>query len=226
MFRGNRVGAAAKIGRGCLVVAGAALAFFVLLAVLMALSGPRDTVSVATIPAAPPPQQASPTLPPPPPLPTPSIEPERVPDGPPLIPDGMLEVGTDIAPGVYRVGQYWELQDKHQNTLANDLTQGCPSIVVVTDRHAFLKVQGGAVDATVTRVDPIAEECTSGTFLVGTDIEPGKYKLHPLGGHGYWERINSRLGTIANDLSAGQSIVVVRASDFALKINGGSLERM
>lgn len=145
--------------------------------------------------------------------------------GAPTISDGVYAVGSEFEPGVYRVGKYWATQDKNQNTIKNDITKDCPTIAVVKPSDAYIKIQGGAVDATKTTVDPIEKECTSGTFLVGVDIEPGRYKLES-NSTGYWSRLNSNLGTIANDIGEGQLIVVVRKSDFALKIQGGTLEKM
>ena len=145
---------------------------------------------------------------------------------PNLIEDGVYAVGTEFKPGVYRVGRYWELQDAQQGILDNDMTSGCPTLVVVRPVHAYIKIDGGAIDASLTTVDPIAKRCTSGTFLVGADIQPGRYRLNPTGDMGYWERINANLGTIDNDLGGGQRIVVVRKTDFALKINNAILEAM
>lgn len=153
----------------------------------------------------------------------PAAEPE---DSLPIISDGVYEVGTEIQPGIYRVGQYWERQDKHQNTLANDLSRGCPTLVLVRPTDAYLVVKGGAVSADITTVNPIEKECTAGTFLVGKDIAPGRYKLKPAGRMAYWERMNKRLETIANDIGEGQRILIVRESDFAIKINDAILEPM
>lgn len=150
-------------------------------------------------------------------------EPKR---DPRIISDGTYEVGTEIQPGVYRVGRYWERQDRNQETIQNDLTQGCPSIMVVRASDAYVKIQGEAIPAAISTMDPIASNCSDGSFLVGQDVAPGRYRLRG-SSHVYWERMNRSLDTIANDLGSGQLIVVVRPSDFALKLSGvESMERI
>jgi hypothetical protein len=142
------------------------------------------------------------------------------------IPDGVYEVGAALAPGIYRVGTYWERKDRNQSTLDNDLTQGCPSILIVRPTDAYVEIKGGALEASKIAIDPIERRCTSGTFLVGKDIAPGRYKLRAETNTAYWERLDAKLGTIANDLGSGDRIVVVRAADFAVKTSGATIERM
>lgn len=56
-----------------------------------------------------------------------------------------------------------------------------------------------------------------GTFEVGVDIEPGTYVSEaPSSGSCYWARLSSSTGSsniIDNNISAGQSIVTLSASD-------------
>lgn len=205
------------VKRGCLLVLGAGFLGTVLLIVVAALVGSRDQPQQNAAPGA----IAAAVAPEAAPAPGP-VEPKI--EG--LITSGVYAVGSEVQPGIYRVGQYWELQDADQGTLSNDLTMACPSIVVVPPTAAYLKIQGDAVPALTTKVDPIEQQCEGGTFLVGVDIEPGRYKLTPTSDHGYWERMNNRMGTIANDLGTGQAIVIVKKTDFALKTNGGLLSRM
>ena len=73
--------------------------------------------------------------------------------------------------------------------------------------------------------DPLNPIPGNGVFLVGPDIAPGQYRVNPSGGSAYWARLDANLEIIDNDLQDGQSIVVVDASDFALRING-TLERI
>jgi hypothetical protein len=145
---------------------------------------------------------------------------------PNLIADGTYMVGSEIAPGLYRVGRYWARQDRNQATIDNDLTTGCPTLVNVQATDAYLKITGEAIPANLRVIDPIAEGCSAGTFLVGTDIAPGRYRLKG-SEMVYWARLNNKLGTIDNDITRGQSILVVRAKDFAVKINNvESIERI
>lgn len=65
-----------------------------------------------------------------------------------------------------------------------------------------------------------------GTFLVGTDIEPGTYRS--AGGEGltpcYWARLSSltgELGSISNNhLAEGSTLVTIKASDKAFETRG------
>lgn len=58
-----------------------------------------------------------------------------------------------------------------------------------------------------------------GTHIVGDDIQPGTYKS--AGGQGcYWERNDVSGGIIANDLTDGPAVIVVKASDFSVSVNG------
>ena len=149
-------------------------------------------------------------------------------DEPGVIRDGTYEVGTDIEPGVYRVGRYWARLDRGQNLIDNDLNQGtCPSLVVVRPNDAYVEIKGKAVAMeAAASIDPIEDKCTGGTFLVGKDIAPGRYRIET-SGQGYWARLNAKLGLIDNELSDGQLILVVRPTDFAVKLSGvESMERM
>lgn len=147
---------------------------------------------------------------------------------PNIISDGIYEVGSEFAPGLYRVGQYWERQDSGQGIIANDLTHGgCPTLMLVRQSDSYVKIRGEAIPAHLRTIDPIANECSGGTFLVGPDIAPGRYRIKSGGRPAYWERLNSKLETIDNELGNGQLILVVRSRDFAVKLSGvGSIERM
>lgn len=67
----------------------------------------------------------------------------------------------------------------------------------------------------------------SGTYLVGTDIQPGTYKTAgPSGRTGlcYWERSSGSSGDagsiIANDALTGQGVVTIKKSDAVFKSQG------
>jgi hypothetical protein len=65
-----------------------------------------------------------------------------------------------------------------------------------------------------------------GTWLVGADIAPGRYRATvPAGGHCYWARLRNTTGgsdsIIANDLKdKGQSVVTILKSDNAFETSG------
>lgn len=79
--------------------------------------------------------------------------------------------------------------------------------------------------APVTTTAPEPEGITEGTYEVGTDIAPGKYKTagpDRSGGHCYYARLNADDGfnIIDNDLKQGQMTVTIKASDAEFETNG------
>jgi len=66
-----------------------------------------------------------------------------------------------------------------------------------------------------------------GTYLVGTDVKAGTYRsATPSSGNCYWARLSNTDGTgdtsgiLANNNSAGSSIVTIKASDKAFNTSG------
>lgn len=58
-----------------------------------------------------------------------------------------------------------------------------------------------------------------GTFVVGEDLQPGTYKSAG-GDNCYWARLGSGgADIIDNNIGAGQAVVTVRPSDFALEVS-------
>jgi hypothetical protein len=140
----------------------------------------------------------------------------------PTISGGVYVVGTDIQPGVFRVGGYWARLDAAQEIIDNGLTDNCPNIMVVQPTDAYVEISGGALRIEDSfPIDPIAEGCTDGVFLVNLDVQPGRYSVTGgTGGSSYWARLDGTLDIIDNDLGEGTRIVIVDATDFALEING------
>jgi hypothetical protein len=130
-------------------------------------------------------------------------------------------VGTEFAPGAYRVLGYWARLDENQEIIDNDITDDCPSIAVVHDTDAYIEINGAATPIQLDHpLDPVARGCEDGVFLVGLDIQPGQYRVLPRSTGSYWARLDGDLEIIDNDISDGQLIVNVRQGDFALKIDG------
>jgi len=76
-------------------------------------------------------------------------------------------------------------------------------------------------------VDPLLAGYTDGTYLVGIDLEPGRYRLTPLEGEiGYWARLGEGWDILDNDLGDGQLIAVIRSTDWAFEISNGTLEKI
>jgi hypothetical protein len=90
-------------------------------------------------------------------------------------------------------------------------------------------VAGESTPAKVRKVTPPADlnAVGSGTYEVGSDIRPGKYKTAGPDGSGggcYWSRLKDLDGgvdsIVANDILQGPGVVVVKRSDAAFETNG------
>lgn len=61
---------------------------------------------------------------------------------------------------------------------------------------------------------------TDGTYLVGTEIQPGTYRAQPVSSC-YWERLSGLSGAssdiITNEFTKGQALVTILESDMAFK---------
>jgi hypothetical protein len=170
------------------------------------------------------------------PLPTETSIPTNTPD-PNLISSGTYIVNVDIQAGIYKglAGEgltsscYWErlkdLTGNFDSILANDNGIGQYYIEVQSTDYALKTA------CQLTRLSSIPAHSgeyplaiSSGTYLIGSDIQPGTYKGQ--GGNDitsscYWERLRSVSGgldsILANDNGTGQYYVQVLPSDFALK---------
>jgi hypothetical protein len=164
-----------------------------------------------------------------PPVPTNTINPN-------LIEPGTYIVGTDIKPGYYYglagidFGDscYWErLKDLSGNLdsiLANNNASG-QFYIEVLESDSALKT-----DCQLTYLSSLPEPVTEfpqnikpGIYLVGIEIQPGKYKGQAgtdITESCYWERLKDLKGSLnsilANDNAQGQYYVQVSPNDFAL----------
>src|SRR5690606_18174563 len=96
----------------------------------------------------------------------------------PIIESGTYVVPDDFAPGVYRVEGYWARLDEGQEIIDNDIVDDGLSLMNVAPTDAYIEINGAAIAlADAPSVDPIAEGFTDGTYIVGTDIAPGRYNV-------------------------------------------------
>jgi len=166
------------------------------------------------------------------PSPTPTPEPEG------LMKPGIHIVGVDIQPGIY-VGQageglfgscYWArlsgLTGGLEDILANDNAQGLFYVeVLATDKAFETKCELLPIDQVPARGEFLTT-LTTGTYLVGRDIEPGIYRGQVGDNEScYWARLSGVTGElediIANDNAIGQFYVEVLPTDFALEVHCG-----
>ncbi|MBB2890803.1 hypothetical protein [Flexivirga oryzae] len=104
-----------------------------------------------------------------------------------------------------------------------------PASAVTTTVHApavTKTVHAPAVTKTVTTTPkPKATIPGDGTYQVGTDIQPGTYVSGtPDSGNCYWARLKGTSGSfsdiIANNNSAGQSVVTIAPTDKVFETSG------
>jgi hypothetical protein len=178
--------------------------------------------------------EPEPTEVPPTPTPTP-VPPTPTPEIEGLVPEGTSLVGTDIEPGIY-VGLagdslmsscYWErlnaLSGDLDAIIANGNSSGMFYVEVLeTDRALTTDCELLPIDAVPAPEEPLTE-ITTGTYIVGRDIEAGTWRGQASDGTCYWERQSCVLGTfdciIANGNAEGQFFVEVAPSDFSLQVD-------
>jgi hypothetical protein len=91
----------------------------------------------------------------------------------------------------------------------------------VAPTDAYVEINGSAIAlADLPHVDPIAEGWTDGTYLVGTDIAPGRYNITSAGSSAYFARLDTNLEIIDNNISEGNVIAVAEPGDWALSYTG------
>lgn len=111
--------------------------------------------------------------------------------------------------------------DASQEIIDNDLVSDGLGLMEVLASDAYVEINGEATLASdFGPFDPIAEGVTDGTYLVGTDIQPGEYRVRPVDGTSYWARLAEGSEIIDNGLSEGQLIVVIQPDDWAFTFTG------
>lgn len=139
-----------------------------------------------------------------------------------VIGPGTWIVGSEIAPGTYRVAGYWARLDSRQGIIANDSVMGSGlSLMEVRASDAYVEISGEAVELSqMPSVDPMASDMRAGTYLVGVDVAPGRYRVSGEGSLAYAARLDRNLGIIQNEANQGSVLIHVTPSDFALQFSG------
>jgi hypothetical protein len=93
------------------------------------------------------------------------------------------------------------------------------------DREAALVTRDAAVaarEAAVTTVEAAVAANTipgDGTYIVGTDVQPGTYRSEG-GSSCYWARLNATGDDIIdNNLASGPAVLTIQAGDGLIKVN-------
>jgi hypothetical protein len=138
-----------------------------------------------------------------------------------VISAGTYIVGSELPAGTYRVAGYWARLDANQAIIDNDLVgDNGFTVVNVQPTDAYLKISGDALAIVDSQpIDPVAKGLEEGTYLVGYDIQPGRYRVTKAEG-AYVARLDNKGNIIDNDLNDGSVLVVVRPTDWALKFSG------
>jgi hypothetical protein len=149
--------------------------------------------------------------------------------------DGTFDVGVDIKPGTYRLREpascYWARLKGFDGTLddiiANELVDDAYSVVTIKSTDAGFEADGcGEWSSDLSKVTDSKSSITvDGTYIVGTDISPGKWKSSGGGDSCYWARLSAFTGTlgaiIANHLGGGgATIVTIRSTDKGFSTEG------
>ena len=144
----------------------------------------------------------------------------------PFIRTGTYAVPDEVAPGTYRHwGNAAVRLDENMEIIEHYLVANPGfGIVIVQPTDSFISVGDWiiTVDDFGRPIDPIAEGLIAGVYLVGYDLEPGRYEVLP-GDHPedpYWARLDDAMEIIDSGTGVGIQEVIVEASDFALEFKG------
>lgn len=145
---------------------------------------------------------------------------------------GTHAVPDDIPFGLYRVSGAWALLDERGELIAGDAVDPIQvglSLMSVGFGVPLVEIEGDAVQVEFVPVfDPLAEGATQGTYLVGTDLAPGTYRVSSadgasaarlgLGESGEWEVLGEESGP-------DTVTITVEPADFAFRFSG-AIERL
>lgn len=155
--------------------------------------------------------------------------PPAEPDPPGSFRDGTLVVGSDVAPGTYRMTQasprcYWArlagFSGETRDVLANDNESG-PAIITIgsSDKGFESKRCGLWVPGLPAITESPAAPFGDGTYVVGTDIAPGTWRADSPE-RCYWARLRGFSGQTDDSIAsayAGRAIVTITAADKGFK---------
>ena len=146
--------------------------------------------------------------------------------------DGTWEVGDDIRATTYRTRRasencYWarlrNFRGGVDSIKANDFTDGPAVVTIRPNDRGFESSNCGTWTTDLSRITSSRTTFAKGTFIVGVDMRPGRYR-NSSGRNCYWERLSNFTGTsdaiIANDFLDGTTIVEILDSDEGFSSSG------
>ena len=93
-------------------------------------------------------------------------------------------------------------------------------LMVVQRGDTYVEISGEATPLTDLPVaSPLALGFTEGTYIVGIDIEPGRYRISDPD-YAYAARLDRSLGIIDNAGNSGSVIIQISPSDYAFTFTG------
>ena len=143
----------------------------------------------------------------------------------PFIRTGTYAVPDEVAPGTYRVwGNAASRLDENMELIDHYVVLCCGyDLMIVQPTDSFVSVGDWIITVDdFGPVDPIAEGFISGVYLVGYDLEPGRYEVlrgdHPE--DPYWARLDDEMEIIDSGTSFGGLEVIIEDGDFAFEFKG------
>lgn len=145
----------------------------------------------------------------------------------PIIDSGTYIVGTEIQPGQYRVAGYWARLDSDFDIIRNDGVYDDRSLsyVEIQPTDAYFELSGEAIAlADLSVYDPVGLGAKGGTYLVGVDIAPGRYRVEDET-FAYAARLACDGDIIRNAGNEGNVIIEIQPSDCLFSYTG-SISRL
>ena len=130
-------------------------------------------------------------------------------------------VPNEIDYGVYRVSGYWARLDSDFSIIDNDgVYDNGIGLMVIQQGDTYVEISGEATPlADIPVAPPLTLGFTAGTYLVGVDIEPGRYRISDPD-YAYAARLDRTLGIIDNAGNSGSVIIQISPSDYAFTFTG------
>ncbi|MGY1669464.1 hypothetical protein [Geodermatophilus sp. SYSU D00710] len=199
------------------------MVLFVLVLVVIVDAASTDESSEASDPTTAPPlaPTAAPT----------AGTPEPAPE-PPGFGDGTYLVGTDIQPGLYRAdgGRFcsWQrlsdLSGEYDAVLGWEFSDGLTYVEILPTDVAFSTDDCGRWEPAAFDGPDVSSGFEDGTFLVGSDIQPGTYRSTGGGSGCSWQRLSDLTGdydaVLAWEFSEGQAYAEIQPTDVAFSTDG------
>lgn len=147
---------------------------------------------------------------------------------------GMYKVGADLPAGEYLMyasgSAYFEVASDSKGTLdsivANDNFTSTRYITVENDQYLEIKNAKMLLSSKAEPQKPTNGEYKNGMYKVGTDIQPGEYKVAAVSGSGYFEvdsdSYESLDSIVSNDNFQGEKYVTISSGQY-LKLSNAKV---